>query len=133
MLQAALAMGVDRIAWLPYNEPDITLASSAGTWLHGEAELLPELLHPRKPPFLLAFGQRQDVWIDFSRDDRFRTSPLAARLHPTVYFLLPVIEGRKVRGCLYFDWHTRREFPPESILPALVSFRDYITSNMPAA
>lgn len=132
-LQSALSLGVDRAAWLPYVDPEPSLGSSAGAWTHGEPELLPKVIHPRKPPFLLAFGQRQDVWIDFSKDDRFRSTPLAERLSPLVYFLLPVCDGRKVRGCLYFDWLTRREFPPESILPALSAFRDAMATNMPAA
>ena len=132
-LQSALALGVDRVAWLPYFEPEVQLGNSAGAWTHVETELLPKVIHPRKPTFLLAFGQRQDVWIDFSKDDRFRATPLAERLSPLVYFLLPVCEGRKVRGCLYFDWITRRDFPPETLLPALSAFRDAMAMNMPAA
>lgn len=132
-LQMALALGIDRVAWLPYIEPDIQLGEYAGGWTLAEAELLPKVIHPRKPPFLLAFGQRQDVWIDFAKDDRFRATPLAERISPLVYFLLPVCEGRKVRGCLYFDWITRRDFSPETLLPALSAFRDAMATNMPAA
>lgn len=134
VLKSAIAKGVDRAAWLPCSGRTVTVSALAGRgWPADATELLPRLLPPRKPPYLLAFEQRQDVWIDFAKDDRFQESLLAATIRPAVFFLLPVCEGRAVRGCLYFDWISRRDFPPELLLPALFSLRDSFAKNMPVA
>ncbi len=134
VLETAIQKGMDRAAWLPYADPEIHLGAAAGIGWPGEgAVALTRLIQPRKPPYLLAFAQRQDVWIDFGKDQRFRESPLAREMRPAVFFLLPVYEGRKVRGCLYFDWALRPDHAPETVLPALSALRDFIGSNMPAA
>lgn len=134
LLREALANGVDRAAWLRYDDPKLTLGAFVGEgWPGGGADDLPQLVQPKKPPYLLAFAQRQDVWIDFGRDDRFQESPLALALHPAAFFLLPVTQGRRVRGCLYFDWSQRRDFAPDKIIPPLAAIRDYLATNMPAA
>lgn len=133
VLRGALHKGVDRAAWLPYADPDVKLGVAVGNnWPSEGAGVLPTLIHHRKPPYLLAFAQRQDVWIDFGKDNRFREAPLAVTMQPAAYFLLPVCDGRKVRGCLYFDWVTRREFSPETLMPILSSVRDYVTTNFAA-
>ena len=133
LLQSAIDTGIDRAAWLPFADPAISLGASAGSGWPGEGPAeLPQLIHPRKPPFLLAFGQRQDVWIDLNRDNRFRATPLALTLQPQAFFLLPVCDDRKVRGCLYFDWAFKRDFSPETLLPALSALRDHMATNIPA-
>jgi len=132
LLQNAIASGVDRAAWLSFGDPGVSLGASAGFgWSAESASELPRLIHPRKPPYLLAFGQRQDVWIDLAKDHRFCDSPLVETLHPEAFFLLPVCDGRKVRGCLYFDWASKRNFAPETLLPALAALRDHMATNMP--
>ncbi|HEU0124032.1 MAG TPA: HDOD domain-containing protein [Bryobacteraceae bacterium] len=134
LLDTAITYGVDRAAWLPYAEPVVKVSRLAGQgWPGNAVEALPGLLHPRKPPFLLAFGQRQDVWIDFAKDDRFASSDLAKMLRPEAFFLLPVSDGKRVRGCLYFDWTRRRDFAAESLVPPLSALRDYVATSMPAA
>jgi len=134
VLEAAIGKGMDRAAWLTYEDPSAVVRNVAGTgWPDKAVEKLPSLLHPHKPPYLLAFAQRQDVWIDFAKDDRFRDSPLATILRPHVFYLLPVLDRRKVRGCLYFDWASRRDIAPETLLPILRTLRDYVAMNMPAA
>ena len=134
ILRTAIDKGVDRAAWLSYREPDVRLEAAAGDgWPAGDPAGLVPLIHPRKPPFLLAFGQRQDVWIDFAKDNRFLSTPLAQTLQPAAFFLLPVYEGRRVRGCLYFDWAKHRDHAPETILPALTALRDVIGSRIAAA
>ena len=134
LLRAAIAKGVDRAAWLSFSDPGVRLEAAAGEgWPDGGPDRLAQLIDPRKPPFLLAFGQRQDVWIDFSRDHRFLASPLAQALQPAAFSILPVYEGRRVRGCLYFDWTTPREHPPEQILPALCAVRDAMAARIAAA
>ena len=131
LLQSAIATGIDRAAWLRFADPVISMGASAGSgWPPDGAAELPRLIHPRKPPYLLAFGQRQDVWIDFAKDHRFRETSLATTLQPAAFFLLPVCEGRRVRGCLYFDWASRRDYSPETLLPALSALRDYMATNM---
>ena len=131
LLQRAIAKGIDRAAWLRFADPEISMDASAGSlWPPDGAADLPRLIHPRKPPYLLAFGQRQDVWIDFAKDHRFRETSLATTLQPAAFFLLPVCEGRRVRGCLYFDWASRRDYSPETLLPALSALRDYMATNM---
>jgi len=131
LLQSAIAKGIDRAAWLRFADPIISMGASAGSgWPPDGASELPRLIHPRKPPYLLAFGQRQDVWIDFVKDHRFRETPLAATLQPSAFFLLPVCDGRRVRGCLYFDWASKRDYSPETLLPALSALRDYMATNM---
>jgi HD-like signal output (HDOD) protein len=134
LLRAAIAKGVDRAAWLSFTDPGVRLEAAAGEgWPDGGPARLAQLIDPRKPPFLLAFGQRQDVWIDFARDHRFLASPLAQTLQPTAFSILPVYEGRRVRGCFYFDWINAAERPPENILPALCALRDAMGSRISAA
>lgn len=122
ILRAGLAQGMDRAAWLPFENNAIGNAELAGDGWRGAP--LRELIHPRKPPYLLAFTQRQDVWIDFAKDDRFEASDLVRELNPAAFFLLPVCEGRTVRGCLYFDWTKPRDKTPETYLPGLASLRN---------
>ena len=126
ILRAGLQQGMDRAAWLPFENNAIGKTEIAGEGWHGA--VLRELIHPRKPPYLLAFTQRQDVWIDFAKDDRFESSDLARELRPAAFFLLPVCEGRSVRGCLYFDWTKAREKPPETYLPGLAALRDSLSA-----
>jgi HD-like signal output (HDOD) protein len=134
LLETAISRGVDRAAWLPYHDPVVTLGSVAGdNWPQDGPSELPQLVNPRKPPYLLAFGQRQDVWIDFAKDNRFKESPLALTMKPAAFFLLPVVEGRRVRGCLYFDWAAKRDVAPETVMPALIALRDFMATNMLAA
>ena len=134
LLREALANGVDRAAWLRYDEPKLTLGAIAGDgWPDHAADDLPQLVQPKKPPYFLAFGQRQDVWIDFGRDDRFQESPLALALHPAAFLLLPVIQGRRVRGCFYFDWMERVDLAPGKLIAPLTAIRDYLATSMPAA
>jgi HD-like signal output (HDOD) protein len=131
LLQFAIDKGVDRAAWLPIVDQTISLGAAAGSGWPGEgARELASLIQPRKPPFLLAFGQRQDVWIDFAKDDRFCESPLALKLKPTAFFLLPVCEAKRTRGCLYFDLAMKRDFAPESLLPTLSALRDHMATKM---
>jgi HD-like signal output (HDOD) protein len=132
-LKNAIGELADRAAWIKFDDPNLRVSSVAGEWPNGGVDALPSLLNPRKPPFLMAFGHRQDVWVDFLKDDRFRDSPLAQKLHPAAFFLLPVVDGRKVRGCLYFDWADKRGTAPETVLPALMAMRDHLATNMPAA
>jgi hypothetical protein len=122
ILRAGLGQGMDRAAWLPFENNAIGKVEVAGDGWGGA--VLRELIHPRKPPFLLAFTQRQDVWIDFAKDDRFESSDLARELKPAAFFLLPVCEGRAVRGCLYFDWTQPPARPPEAYLAGLAALRD---------
>lgn len=131
LLDLAVSNGIDRAAWLPYDDPEVRLAaSSGGPWPDGRPDRLVALLPPKKPPFLLAFSLRQDVWIDFGKDDRFRDTPLGATMQPAVFFLFPVCEGRKVRGCLYFDWTEKKERAAETMLPELAALRDYLATNI---
>jgi len=131
LLQNALAAGVDRAAWLPFINQNVSLGASAGSgWPGNGARELVTLIHPRKPPFLLAFGQRQDVWIDLAKDDRFRDSPLVLKFQPSAFYLLPVSDTRRIRGCLYFDLSTKHEFSPESLLPGLCALRDHMATSM---
>lgn len=133
LLQYAIAKGVDRAAWLPIIDQMMILGDSAGSgWPGDGAWELMSLIQPRKPPFLLAFGQRQDVWIDFAKDERFRESPLALKLKPVAFFLLPVCDAKTIRGCLYFDLSKKRDFAPETLIPALSALRDHLARNMPA-
>jgi hypothetical protein len=134
LLETAISRGVDRAAWLPYHDPVVSLGSVAGDhWPQDGPADLPQLVNPRKPPYLLAFGHRQDVWIDFAKDNRFKESPLALAMKPAAFFLLPVVEGRRVRGCLYFDWASKRDVAPETVMPALTALRDFMATNMLAA
>jgi len=72
---------------------------------------------------ILPFMQRQDVWIDSARDDRFVESDLARELKAAVFILLPVCEARTARCCLHFDWIKPRDKAPDTFLPGLTAMR----------
>lgn len=131
ILSACLEHGVDRAAWLPFENNGIGhVVIAGGSWNGG---VLRKLIHPRKPPYLLAFMQRQDVWIDFAGDERVVESDLARELKPAVFFLLPVFEGRTVRGCFYFDWIKPRDKAPNTFLPCHTALLDTVATQTLAA
>lgn len=128
VLRSAIEQGMDRAAWLPFESGVIGLVELCGNgWPSSATSLLPAVVLPKRPPFLLAFGQRQDVWIDMVKDDRFAQTDFARKLDPKAFLLLPVSQGRTVRGCLYFDWTTVRDRPADSMLPQLAALRDQIS------
>jgi hypothetical protein len=133
ILQNALMLGLHRAAWLRLAGNAVVVEASAGDWAGNLLPKLPEAISVRKPPFLLAFAQRQDVWIDFSRDNRFAESPLAKVFAPHIFFLLPVVKDQKVAGALYFDWCRAADYSLDATLPALTALRDSISARTLAA
>ncbi|MBM3784852.1 MAG: HDOD domain-containing protein [Acidobacteria bacterium] len=132
ILRSALGHGMDRAAWLPLVESGIGVPWLEGEgWPAGVSSEIDTLFPVRKPPFLLAFSQRRDVWIDCGKDDRYNNTGMVKRLLPAAFFLLPVCEGRTVKGCLYFDWSKRRDQPPETLLATLQALRDFMAANIP--
>ncbi len=79
-----------------------------------------------REPLTLPLLSKKDLFVNTQADDRYRDSGLAETLGASCFGLYPIVVGKLVVGCLYFDKLTPDAPPSQKILDAVAQLRNLV-------